>query len=495
MPHHAPQDALAADVHDDDPCALLRADHQGLLVQVNPTLCRMCGRPPEDLLGQHIEGLFTMAGRVMYQSYLLPLLRLHGRVEEFALALKAADGTVRDVLIYATATDDGLRVALVPYRARRAVDDELLRVRRAADQAPGLLFHFQVAADGRARFPYASEAVRTLYGCSPAMAADDAAAVLDRLHVDDRAMFTLPRADGLRHFLVRLPQADGSLHWHEVQATARTDADGTCLWHGHIADVTQRRQLEGERASRDAADQVRTAQTEFLGRVSHELRTPLNAILGFSHLLVNDDDEPLTERQREQLLLIKTAGEQLLHLVNDVLDISRLQNGSFGVALATTDARITLDRCLALAGPQAARVGVSLQQTEGDRPLMVMADERRLEQVLGNLLGNAVKYNRRGGSVTVRATAHGDEACLQVEDTGPGLSDSQRLSLFQPFNRLGAQGSAVPGTGLGLVIARQLVEQMAGRLEVTSVVGQGSTFCVYLPRARVAAAVPRTPHP
>jgi len=486
VPGHALHGPLDAE---DDPCALLRTDLHGLVLEVNSTLCRMCGRPKEDLLGRPVENLFTMAGRAMYQSYLLPLLRLHGRVEEFALALKAADGTVRDVLIYATATGDGLRVVLVPYRARRAVDDELLRVRRAADQAPGMLFHFALGPDGRARFPYASEAVRTLYGCSPGTAAEDAAAVLGRLHPDDRAMFTARQGDGLRHFLVRLPQADGSLHWHEVHATARTDADGTSLWHGHIADVTERRSLEAESASREAAEQVRHAQTQFLGRVSHELRTPLNAILGFSQLLEQDDEDPLSESQRRQLAMISTAGEQLLHLVNDVLEISRLQNGRFGVALAPTDVRVTVDRCLALAAPQAAQVGVSLQQTEGDRPLTVMADERRLEQVLGNLLSNAIKYNRSDGSVTVRATARGQEACLEVEDTGLGMNDLQRLALFQPFNRLGAQGSAVPGTGLGLVIARQLVEQMQGRIEVTSVAGMGSIFRVHLPLAVVPSPV------
>jgi signal transduction histidine kinase len=485
---NAPHATPGGDAEGDHPCALLRADADGMLVQVNSTLCRMVGRPAQDLLGQPIEILFTMAGRAMYQSYLLPLLRLHGQVEEFALALKAADGSARDVLIYATATGDGLRVALVPYRTRRAVDDELLRVRRAADQAPGMLFHFAVKSDGRAHFPYASEAVRTLYGCSPAMAGEDAAAVLDRLHADDRTQFTRSGPDGLRHFLVRLPQADGSQRWHEVHATARGELDGSCLWHGHVADVTQRRALEVEKASRHAAEQVRHAQTDFLGRISHELRTPLNAILGFSHLMVQDDEEPLSEAQRQQLQLIHTAGEQLLHLVNDVLDISRLQNGSFCIALAATDVRLTLDRCLALAGPQAARGGVCLQQTQGDRPLMVMADERRLEQVLGNLVGNAIKYNRAGGSVTVRAVACGTQACLEIEDTGLGMNDRQRMSLFQPFNRLGADAMGVPGTGLGLVITRQLVQQMGGALEVTSVAGQGSVFRVLLPLALPSGA-------
>ncbi len=485
------------------PCGLAIVDEEGLLQAVNETLCAIVGRAAGELVGQPVTQLFTPGGRVMHQTYLQPLLRLHGRVEELALSLQAADGQTHDVLVYAEVEPDDhragqrvCRLVLVPYRARRAVDDELLRIRRAADQAPGAVFEFRREVDGRSWFPYASEGVHALTGCLPEQLRQSAECWLRRLNPDDRARFGARpgRAgdDWLEHFMVAV-QADAEATgqtmpggparvWFEVHARARHVDGGAMVWQGYMADVSQRRRLEEEAAGRLAAEQVRLSQTEFLGRVSHELRTPLNAILAFSQLLVAGDHPGLGETPLQQLGLIGAAATQLRQLVDDLIQVSRAEAQGFGVELAALDVRQTVYRSIALAVPQAAEAGVELRAELDAGDLHALADERRLAQVLGNLLSNAIKYNHRGGQVWVRVRARHGELRLTVRDTGPGLTPLQCRSLFRPFERLGAEHSAVPGTGLGLVITRQLVERMGGRIGVESEPGAGSAFHVALPQ-------------
>jgi signal transduction histidine kinase len=249
---------------------------------------------------------------------------------------------------------------------------------------------------------------------------------------------------------------------------------------------------EGLVRARQAAEKVRDAQTEFLGRVSHELRTPLNAILGFAQLLQASESADLGQQQRRQIQLIADAGGQLLNLVEEVLDISKFQHREFAVSLSRVDALLALQRALDMAGPQAATAGVQLLPADVEPGLALMADERRLAQVLSNLISNAIKYNRPEGTVRLRAIRQGSRACLSVQDSGRGMTPLQRLSLFQPFNRLGAETTAVPGAGLGLVITRQLVQRMGGSLQVDSDAGVGTTFHLWLP---LAQSDPRHPAP
>lgn len=485
------------------PCGLLRVARDGRIAEVNAHLCRMLGRPGESLLGQPVEVLFSPAGRVLFQTYLLPLVRLHGRIEEFALPLQAAGRQTVETLLCAEgetgeqATE--IRMVFVPYRARRAVDEELLRVRRAADAAPGVIFLFARNADGEASFPYASASIRDLYGCSPAQARDDAGVVLDRMPAEARAFFLEPGAAGdapQRHAILRVPGPDGSIAWHEVHATVRHGRDGGHTLSGHIADVSHRHELEEQARERATAEEVRHAQGQLLGRIGHELRTPLNAILGFSELLKVDEPELLSVVQRSRIDLIEQAGQHLLALVDDVLDLSRMRDPEAGleVRLEPVDARQVVEHGIAMAAPVAAAAGVSLKLLTRASVPKVRADERRLRQVVDNLLSNAVKYNRRGGSVCVRLLA-GDSAApggatvtLEVEDDGPGLTPTQRRSLFQPFNRLGAESTGIPGTGLGLVISAQLVARMGGRIEVDDAPGGGCLFRVILDAVTMRAA-------
>jgi signal transduction histidine kinase/ActR/RegA family two-component response regulator len=270
------------------------------------------------------------------------------------------------------------------------------------------------------------------------------------------------------------------------------DTEAWKALHIVLVPCSQDRPQEDQAAAQRAAALVQQSETEFLGRVSHELRTPLNAILGFAQLMSTSAQDRLSAVQQQQLGLIQSAGEQLRQLVEDVLDISRSGSGSFQVQLGSTRAAPLLERCLALAGPQAQQAAVRLAAPLVEHGLTLQTDERRLLQVLNNLVSNAIKYNRPGGEVRLRAIRQGGRACLTVQDTGHGLTDSQRCALFQPFNRLGAETTAVPGTGLGLVITRQLVQRMGGSIQVESTPGVGSAFHIWLP---LASSDPRHPEP
>jgi signal transduction histidine kinase len=223
------------------------------------------------------------------------------------------------------------------------------------------------------------------------------------------------------------------------------------------------------------------AKTEFLSRMSHELRTPLNAIIGFAEIMELDPRTP--SAQREWIQHILKAGRHLLALINEVLDIARIETGRMSLSLEPVALDATLSEVLDLVGPLAARDGIGIDSRKSaGAPEWVQADRQRLQQVLLNLLTNAIKYNRAGGKVTVSIDpSSGGHLRLTVRDTGPGIAADKLDRLFTPFDRLGAEESGIEGNGLGLAISRRLVEAMDGEVGVESVEGEGSAFWVELP--------------
>jgi hypothetical protein len=224
--------------------------------------------------------------------------------------------------------------------------------------------------------------------------------------------------------------------------------------------------------------------------MSHELRTPLNAILGFSELLQDDAANPPTPLQRERLGHVRRAGEHLLRLINDLLDLSRIEAGALNVHVEDVDfaaaVRDAARELAPLADAAGIAVDVELPPRGEGAATNVLGDAVRLRQVVLNLVSNAIKYNRPGGHVAVTLAAAGARVRLVVRDTGLGMSADQLAGLYQPFNRLGREASGIEGTGIGLVVTRSLVEMMSGTLRASSRVEAGSEFVVEFPSAATA---------
>ena len=252
-------------------------------------------------------------------------------------------------------------------------------------------------------------------------------------------------------------------------------------------EVADRRQAEeSARLASTEADRANRAKSEFLSRMSHELRTPLNAILGFAQLL---QMEVQTPEQRESVAHILKAGRHLMDLIDEVLDIARIEAGRLHLSpepVPVADLlRETLDLMRPLAAQRAIRLETGALPGEDGH---VRADRQRLKQVLLNLLSNAIKYNRDAGRVTLTcAEAPGDRLHIRVTDIGPGIPAALMARLFTPFDRLGAEQQGVEGTGLGLVLSKRLVEAMGGAMGCESALGEGSTFWVELPLAAAPA--------
>jgi PAS domain S-box-containing protein len=263
---------------------------------------------------------------------------------------------------------------------------------------------------------------------------------------------------------------------------------------GVSEDITDRKlaQQEAEEA-RAEAERANSAKSEFLSRMSHELRTPLNSVLGFAELLWMDG---VVGDQRDHVDRIRRSGRHLLDLINEILDLSRIEAGHMAMSPEPVHLRAAVVEAIEMIAPEAASRGISLDADYGEVcDSYVRADQQRLKQVLLNLLSNAVKYNRPGGSVRVSCTRRdgSDAPCVTIADTGPGIPHEHLDRLFDPFDRLGAEQGYEEGTGLGLALSKRLVELMEGRLWAESEVGSGTTFWLELLAAAAPALQPEPP--
>jgi PAS domain S-box-containing protein len=324
---------------------------------------------------------------------------------------------------------------------------------------------------------------------------------------------------------IRLALAEKKLSNYELTARARdgrqtfvsfnaaTFYDAAGALKGVFAaarDITEGKRLDRAlqeknaelESARSAAEKANLAKSEFLSSMSHELRTPLNAVLGFAQVMESGSPPP-TAAQKRSLDQILKAGWYLLELINEILDLARIESGRLVVSREPVALDELMLECRAMIEPQARLRDISMEFAHFDSPCYVLADRTRLKQVLINLLFNAIKYNKPGGKVTVDwISATPDSVRVSVLDTGAGLAPEKLAQLFQPFNRLGKEAGMEEGTGIGLVVAKQLVELMGGIIGVDSTVGAGTSFWVELtlcapPRhaadADASAAVQQSP--
>ena len=279
----------------------------------------------------------------------------------------------------------------------------------------------------------------------------------------------------------------------EVSYNATTFYDREGRLQGVFAaarDVTEAKRLDRALQEKNVelenakalAEKANLAKSDFLSAMSHELRTPLNAVLGFAQLIESASPPP-TPAQKRSLDQILKAGWYLLELINEILDLARIESGKLALSREPVSLDQVMRECEAMIEPQAKLRGIGMQFPHFDTPCFVLADSTRLKQVLINLLFNAIKYNKAGGTVVVDCIAAPPGSIrLSVRDTGEGLSPEKLALLFQPFNRLGKESGSEEGTGIGLVVAKRLVEFMNGLIGVDSTVGAGTVFWVELAR-------------
>ena len=309
---------------------------------------------------------------------------------------------------------------------------------------------------------------------------------IETIHPEDRAELQRVYDKGHGDVLeFRIIYRDGSLRYvREKFETVQDDSGAVVSTFGYLQDITDSKLTELELlAAKEAAETANKAKSEFLSHMSHELRTPMNAILGFGQLLQATPGGRLKDKGPEFIDHIVAAGEHLLTLIDDVLDLARIESGRVRLSMEAVDPGVVLKSCVDLVQTLADKRRIKLDfQVVPDSAPLLWADKARLQQAILNLMSNAIKYNPEGGRVLIGYGATEDDLLrINVSDTGPGIAKSDIASLFEPFDRLKAENSEVQGTGIGLTITKRLVEMMGGELGVESRQGKGSTFWIDMP--------------
>jgi PAS domain S-box-containing protein len=309
---------------------------------------------------------------------------------------------------------------------------------------------------------------------------------IDLVHPEDRAA-TINEIRNLRAgrntvwFENRYRRKDGSYVWLSWSATALPDKQ---QMYAVARDVTDLKATEiALRGAKEEAERSNRFKDQFLSTMSHELRTPLNAVVGFSELLMDDKHGPLTERQQRYVKHIRTGGFHLLKLINDILDLSKIEAGRLQLSTLTLDVSECFKDAVETLCPLAETKKITIRQGETD--LTVTADETRFKQILMNLLGNAIKFTPSNGLIQLDAHAVDDFVRIDVRDSGPGIPPGEEQRIFEAFYRTNQWGNTVEGSGLGLAITRRLVELQGGQISVESRPNEGCVFSFTLPKGLI----------
>lgn len=465
---------------------------------MNPAAEALSGWTLEDSVGRRL----TEVVRFDSQPGTVIPLPSDGRASaiEYGLVLMGRDGRRTVVDRSAAPVDDeqGRRqgaVFVLRDASERLRQEERLRAseerfRSAFDHAP--LGMALISLDGRVLMANAALA-RMLQSSSDTLRGELLSQRVhpgDREHEAQRLRELIARSQSVVQFELRWPRTGGDEPLPTLVNASLLHEDGapTCMLY-QVHDLTAQKraaeqlaELAAERMRREASETASRMKTEFLSRVSHEMRTPLNAVLGFGQLLQvrsrEGKDVPPSFADH-----IVDAGSHLLGMVNDLLDLQAGELGSLALSMEDVASDELMASSIEMLRPAAQALAVGLRIEVPPHPPAVRADPRRLRQVLLNLGSNAIKYSRHGGTVhcTIAATSDG-HVCFSVRDEGMGMTAEQQAKLFQPFDRLGREASGIAGTGLGLVIAKSLVERMDGRLSITSTPGHGTTAAFELKR-------------
>ena len=487
-------DARLAALLEAAPDALVCVEPSGRVAAMNQRVSELFGYEREELLGAEVELLLPEAMRGRHVEHRAefnrrPQVRSMG--SGLPLVARRRDGSVFPVevsLVPWLAGGEGWVVAAIrDVSGQRAMEATIAeseqRLRQIAESVSQVFILMQLDPPA---YLYVSQRAERLIGVTTVSPREtNLAAALDVVHPDDRAAVHLGfSADALagrpavsEH---RLLSEDGQVIWVRAVATPvpvpSGPAERTVIT---VEDITERILVaEALRQAEAAARAANDSKNQFLSRMSHELRTPLNAVLGFGQLLAR---QLAGTEHAEAVEYVLKGGRHLLDLINDVLDISRIESGELSLSMETISLAALVDETLQLMGPLATATEVTLVPAAGDTEVLLLADRQRVRQILLNLLSNAIKYNKDGGHVWVSWVLDGAEVRLTVRDEGRGIPLELQARLFQPFDRLGAESTPVEGAGIGLALTRSLAELMGGTVSVKSAPGEGAAFSVTLP--------------
>ena len=457
--------------------AVLITDMAGVIRQASPGVLPLLGYEVDALVGQSLGLVLADEERQLQpdpvrpsfncgseQASLHELRARHRKGQRipvlFSLAPIAMDGSAQ--MGYLCILND------LSYR-----EEALQRLQHIAEQLPGVVYQFQLYSDGRSCFPYASEGLRDVYGLQPEEVREDASSVFARIHPDDLLAVTASIQTSAEHLSVwhreyRFLHPIKGLIWLEGRAMPQPRADDSILWHGFITDITQRKHLE-------------QMKNEFVSTVSHELRTPLTSIAGSLGLINGEALGPVPNAMREMLSIAQSNSQRLRQLIDDLLDMDKLLAGKMSFIPQLLDIDSFLAECVTSLKGFARQHDVQLSYTGGP-VAQVTADPMRLQQVLSNLLSNALKFSPAGSQVLLSAQALGGQIRILVVDQGPGVPAEFVDRLFEKFSQADASDRRQKGgTGLGLAISKELMERMGGCIGFYPRPGGGSVFWVELP--------------
>jgi PAS domain S-box-containing protein len=481
--------------------AIITMDKQGQIRSFNPAAEKMFGYTANEIIGQNISELMAANDARQHDAYVQRYLehetsrvigtgrrveakRKNGRLFTIDLAVSELKqdeehffiGIARDI------------TSQVEFEDRLRDSEEKLK----EAQRMGKIGNWTL--DMITGDLYWSDEMYRIFGRNPDDFQPSYENFFKVLHPEDVEIFRQSeqramQGEGNHSIDYRIVLPDGRVKWVHEEGIVQFDSQGKPEGMvGTMQDISERKLAEiALQAAKEEAEQANQAKSAFLSRMSHELRTPMNAILGFAQLMQLDGQ--LADSHKDYVQEVLNAGHHLLDLINEVLDLAKIEAGK----LELQHRQINIDQlyrdCVMLISPLAEKQGVRLVTETIDSNAAVTADATRLKQVLINLLSNAVKYNHVQGEVRLSCRRQNDDIQLIVSDTGKGLSEEEIEVLFEPFSRLGMENSGIEGTGIGLYISKQLVENMGGSIQVESQPDQGSRFYVTLPAADAGRTV------